>query len=262
MTMCHAPFFFYSTKREFLSFSFKKIGTVFYINKPKDFLNDWEIDNLTDFFNSLEETNNLNTNGDSLQWFRAKKKKLSTKSAYRHLDRSAAMLLSWPWKIIWNVKILHKVACFTWLVASQVVLAQDNLMKRGRELCSGCFFCERETETINHLFIHCKATLKLWLVFFNLRGISWSMLRHTSEALTGWSREGNMSGHKERCKIVLACIWWKIWKERNQRCFGNKSIPFRSLKLNCLITFYFWCNSVLPNKLEDITHYLNSLGGV
>lgn len=77
--MCHAPFFFYSTKREFLSFSFKKIGTVFYINKPKDFLNDWEIDNLTDFFNSLEETNNLNTNGDSLQWFRAKKKEIINK---------------------------------------------------------------------------------------------------------------------------------------------------------------------------------------
>ncbi|KAG5611177.1 hypothetical protein H5410_022458 [Solanum commersonii] len=75
--------------------------------------NDWEIDNLTDFFNSLEQVNSLNTNEDSLQWLKAKNGKFTTKSAYRHLDRPAAMLLSWPWKMIWKVKIPHKVACFT-----------------------------------------------------------------------------------------------------------------------------------------------------
>lgn len=43
--------------------------------QPKDFrrlLNDLEIDNLTDFYYSLEQANNLNTNEDSLQWLRAK----------------------------------------------------------------------------------------------------------------------------------------------------------------------------------------------
>ncbi|WMV49660.1 hypothetical protein MTR67_043045 [Solanum verrucosum] len=144
------------------------------------------------------------------------------------------MLLPWPWKMIWKVKVPHKVACFTWLVARQAVLTQDNLMKRGRQLCSRCFFCEREIETTKHLFIHCRVTEKLWQVFFNLRGINWSMPRHTSEALTCWNREGNMSGHKERWKIVPVCIWWTIWRERNQRCFENKSIPIQSLKLNCL----------------------------
>uniref|UniRef100_A0A0V0GYF8 Putative ovule protein n=1 Tax=Solanum chacoense TaxID=4108 RepID=A0A0V0GYF8_SOLCH len=88
------------------------------------------------------------------------------------------------------------------------------------------------------------------------------MPRHTSEALTRWNREGNLSDHKERWKIVPVCIWWTIWRERNQRCFENKSIPFQSLKLNCLITFFFWCNYVLPKKVEDITQFLDSLGGI
>lgn len=47
--------------------------------------NDWEIDKLTDFFNSLEQANSLNTNKDSLQWLRAKNGKFTTKSGYRHL---------------------------------------------------------------------------------------------------------------------------------------------------------------------------------
>ncbi|WMV24991.1 hypothetical protein MTR67_018376 [Solanum verrucosum] len=130
------------------------------------------------------------------------------------------------------------------------------------ELCSRCFFCEIETETTNHLFLHCRVTQKLWQVFLNLRGISWSMPRHTSDFLACWNREGNTSCHKERWNIVPACIWWTIWKERNQRCFENKSIPFQSLKLNRLITLYFWCNHVLPKEMEAITDFLDSLGGV
>ncbi|WMV22579.1 hypothetical protein MTR67_015964 [Solanum verrucosum] len=33
------------------------------------------------------------------------------------------------------------------------------------------------------------------------------MPRHTSDFLACWNREGNTSGHKERWKIVPACIW-------------------------------------------------------
>ncbi|KAG5570630.1 hypothetical protein H5410_060396 [Solanum commersonii] len=63
-------------------------------------LNDWEIDNLTDFYNSLVQANNLNTNEDRLRWLGAKNWKFTVKSVYRHLDRPAAMLLPWPWKMI------------------------------------------------------------------------------------------------------------------------------------------------------------------
>ncbi|WMV07057.1 hypothetical protein MTR67_000442 [Solanum verrucosum] len=105
------------------------------------------------------------------------------------------------------------MACFTWLVAREAVLTQDNLMKRRRQLCSRCFFCEIETETTNHLFLHCRVTEKLWQVFLNLRGISWSMPRHTLDFLACWNREGNISGHKERWKIVPTCIWWTIGRK-------------------------------------------------
>ncbi|WMV19159.1 hypothetical protein MTR67_012544 [Solanum verrucosum] len=55
-------------------------------------------------------------------------------------------------------------------------------------------------------FCRTRVTEKLWQVFLNLRGISWSMPRHTSDLLACWNREGNTSGHEERWKIVPACI--------------------------------------------------------
>jgi len=132
-------------------------------------------------------------------------------------------------------------------------------MKRGRQLCSRCFFCEAEIEIVSHLFLQCKVTGKLWQWFINLRGIGWAMPRHTSEVLACWNRDGNQSEHKERWKIVPYCIWWTIWKERNQRCFENKNIPFQSIKMNCLATFYFWCIHSVPKDIGEINLFLDSL---
>ncbi|KAG5594760.1 hypothetical protein H5410_035992 [Solanum commersonii] len=112
--------------------------------------------------------------------------------------------------------------------------------------------------TINHLFLHCKDIEKLWKYFINLRGIAWTMPRNTAEVLACWYRDGNQPRHKERWKIVPACIWWIIWSVRNQRCFENRSIPFQSNKMNCLVTFYFWCIHTIPKDPGDITLFLDS----
>ena len=45
---------------------------------------------------------------------------------------------------------------FTWLVVKEAALTQENLMKKGIQMCPRCFFCEQKAETINHLFLHCK----------------------------------------------------------------------------------------------------------
>ncbi|WMV45920.1 hypothetical protein MTR67_039305, partial [Solanum verrucosum] len=82
-----------------------------------------------------------------------------------------------PWKLIWKVKIPYKVSCFTWLLAKQVVLTQENLMKRGIHLSPGYLFCEEKVETITHQFIHCRITFQLWEIFLSMKCLSWVMPR-------------------------------------------------------------------------------------
>lgn len=48
-------------------------------------------------------------------------------------------------------------------------------------------------------------------------------------------------------------------EEEEAEVFENKSIPFPSQKMNCLVTFYFWCIHTLPKELGDITQILDSL---
>lgn len=183
----------------------------------------------------------------------------NAKSAYKEFNQSNNQIGCWPWKMIGKVKIPYKVACFTWLLAREAVLTQDNLLKRGYQLGSRCHLCEAQEETVNHLFLHCRVTDQLWKIFINLRGIQCLMLGRIKEVLTSWKRDGDHSRQKERWKIVPACIWWTIWKERNQRCFEDNHSSIQTLKMSCLMLFYFWCNQEYLEEGECIFDVLDQL---
>lgn len=144
---------------------------------------------------------------------------------------------------------------FTWLVVKEAALTQENLMKRGIHRCPRCFFCEQQAETINHLFLHCKVTRQLWDLFTSLRGIVWTMPGKAEQAIVSWNFEGNGCAEKNRWRIVPAVIWWTIWKERNLRYFENTSSPLHRVKMNCIITFCYWCSFPGPH-LWDSTGYV------
>ncbi|WMV40391.1 hypothetical protein MTR67_033776 [Solanum verrucosum] len=133
-------------------------------------LNDWEVNKIVELLNILGQCKDLNTDEDNLFWNPDEQGRFSVGSTYRSSQRPGTHIGGWPWKMIWKVKIPFKIACFTWLLANQAAFTQHNLMKRGMQICSRCWFCECEVETINHLFLHCRETAKLWQIFINLRG--------------------------------------------------------------------------------------------
>lgn len=107
-------------------------------------LNGWEIDRLTEFFNTLELFTGITTSEDSIKWQGNKQGEFSIRSAYKEFNLFNNQIGCWPWKMIWKVKIPYKVSCFTWLLARGKALTQDNLCKRGHHLCSKCFLWGRK----------------------------------------------------------------------------------------------------------------------
>ncbi|WMV09232.1 hypothetical protein MTR67_002617 [Solanum verrucosum] len=43
-----------------------------------------------------------------------------------------------------------------------------------------------------------------------------------ADTLFSWEEAGAGAGNKERWRIIPSCIWWTIWKERNDRCFEDR----------------------------------------
>ena len=70
---------------------------------------------------------------------------------------------------------------------------------------------------------------------------------------------GHATKKEERWKIVPACIWWTVWKERNRRCFEDKYCNLQELKMNCLALYYFWCKQKILAQTEEIFDVLDYL---
>ncbi|KAE8701958.1 hypothetical protein F3Y22_tig00110503pilonHSYRG00302 [Hibiscus syriacus] len=68
------------------------------------------------------------------------------------------------WKLVWCKFVPPKVLAFVWKVAYQRIPVTSELEKRGvpcidQSLCS---FCNREKETVNHVFCQCDVVWQAW----------------------------------------------------------------------------------------------------
>lgn len=203
-------------------------------------LNDWEIITIATFQETVPQNINLTREGDSLEWKVDSRGVFTVRSAYRDLISTELQEIGWPWRMIWKTKIPYKVNYFTWLLSKEEVLTHENLNRRKLNLCSRCYLCEEQVETVNHLFWHCKWTNQLWQMFIHKRRIKWAKPRRIKDLLRSWNRDGNAMKEEERWKMVPPCIWWTIWKESNQRCFEGKKSNIQKIKIDYLGLYYFW----------------------
>lgn len=93
----------------------------------------------------------------------------------------------------------------------------------------------------------------------NYSWIMWVRPRDTVEVLECWNKYSTHSEHKERWKIVPACIWWIVWKERNQRCFEDNYNSTQKVKMKCLALFYFWRKHEYMEYVESFVDVIGSL---
>ena len=94
----------------------------------RDF-NDWELDQVMDFFSLLFSHTPRGVGVDKSVWRPTRKGIFDSRSFY-HVLR-VTPVLCFPWKCIWGVKAPPRVAFFMWTVAWGRILTCDNLKKRG-----------------------------------------------------------------------------------------------------------------------------------
>lgn len=78
------------------------------------------------------------------------------------------------------------------------------------------------------------------------------MPQSTTEMLKCWNKAGGSARQKKWCKSIPACIWWTVWKERNARCFEDSSSYTDRIKMNCVVSLYFWCKENLIEDAESL----------
>ena len=100
--------------------------------------------------------------------------------------------------------------------------------------------CKCNSETIEHLLLHCPVALELWDMVFGLFGVCWVMPLFVVGLLACW--QGRFGDHRngDIWMVVPHCLMWFIWKVRNSRCFEDKERSMPDLKFLFFRTLLDW----------------------
>ena len=215
----------------------------------------------------LDCLNNVQLNQaleDTRLWLPDSSHTFTSKSAFNKLRETLNSNVFSPFKLIWKSPIPHKIKVFIWLVALGRVNTCDVLQKKRPSSTlypSWCVMCKSETETVDHLFIHCSYASRIWCKILHTSGLYWVVPGSCYRLLSG--QAGYFRGQEK--KIIfnqfLVATLWAIWGERNNRIFQDSSSSVEELWdkicfwvaiwLKNVKTFSSWSFSDLLRTLAD-----------
>jgi len=159
----------------------------------------------------------------------------------------------------WRGKAPGKMLAFSWTLLLDRIQTKVNLAKRrlmGPEDSKRCVFCEREDQSVVHLFLHCDFISKVWLEV--MRWLNFNFITPPNLFIHAfcWSREVRSKILKRGAWLIWHVVVWVVWKTRNNRNFNNKIIGVEEMVdqikalswqwslsrlkiVTCL--FYEWC---------------------
>jgi hypothetical protein len=92
---------------------------------------------------------------------------------------------------------------------------------------------------VDHLLLHCEVASTLWYAFFTCFGLAWVMPRRVVDLLACWWSSGKRRSAAV-WKMVLTCLFWCRWQERNNRCFEDLKRSLEAILSSCFRTLYLW----------------------
>jgi hypothetical protein len=200
------------------------------------------VDVVTALFQKLQSIAIQRENQDKLWWIPSKKGTFKVKDFFKALSRAEGR--GFPWKGVWRTKSPPRAAFFVWSAAIGKILTLDNLRKRQVVVVNRCFMCKKDGESIDHLLLHCKVAHALWCNIFSRLDLSWFMFSSVLDLCACWySSSRNRSAVV--WKMMLICIFWSIWRERNNRCFEDLESSLEEILASLLYSLYSWIAAYL-----------------
>ncbi|XP_026378834.1 uncharacterized protein LOC113273307 [Papaver somniferum] len=193
----------------------------------------WNGEKLAQLFNPTEMTNiksiyiqnNEENNIDTLLWTDHPNGVFSSKSFLKYLQVSRPSMSTGadnnlPWKKFWRIKTIPpRVQMFIWRLVRNRLLALINMDKILHNINVDCRFCNQDVDSVDHLFIQFPFSQVVLLTSPLLWRVEAGGITIIKEVIAEWVLE------KDHDKFKMgACIFWAIWKSRNQAIF-NKLKP-------------------------------------
>ncbi|CAN1262893.1 Putative ribonuclease H protein At1g65750 [Linum perenne] len=159
---------------------------------------------------------------DAIIWPDGKDQRFSVSSFRRFLvaDRFPGDN-SFPSKWIWSSPAPPKVQFFCWLVFRNRIATIDNLQRRGFAIPNRCVLCKMESESVNHIFIHCRFSSQVWSKLSSTLSMLGPLPSSFGDLVLMWKDMNCALGFSAAKKVLLHSFIWHLWLERNDRIFRD-----------------------------------------
>eukprot|EP00253_Pinus_taeda_P036521 PITA_36521 len=162
----------------------------------------------------------LKDNLDSLIWAHGETGDYSPKDGYKFIQsRKGWGEPEWWEKQIWKLKCPAKARLFLWCLLKKKIPSWNILQSRFMYGPGRCPLCKKEEESINHLFLQCLETAKIWREVEKLlnKTFQWGN-GNLEEAWSNWWQHypnGNL-------RNLPPIICWGVWLARNRAIFQDQ----------------------------------------
>ncbi|KAL9426929.1 hypothetical protein AB3S75_033667 [Citrus x aurantiifolia] len=119
------------------------------------------------------------------------------------------------WKHLWRLDVSGKVKNLLWRAANNVLPTADNLRSRKVQVPPLCPVCNASNESVLHTLVDCSFAKSCWIASpVGYAGYLPSFLVWLGYIFSRCS--------KEECDLA-AMICWKLWTQRNDKVWNNRS---------------------------------------
>ncbi|XP_028080046.1 uncharacterized protein LOC114281693 [Camellia sinensis] len=180
-----------------------------------------EVQKLNDFLQNAPRINEEMV--DSCSWVAHPSEEFTVASVWKWMEASQGVDIAVT-RCIWINLAPPKAQFLSWLAWRGRVKCYELLQKVGvlsPNASSLCVFCKSEVETVNHVFIHCHFTWKLWANLVNWWNYKWVSPGSVEGLLLSWPEIKMKKKMLTVWKTLPVAVMWSVWRSRND-CVFNK----------------------------------------
>ncbi|XP_010694468.3 uncharacterized protein LOC104907261 [Beta vulgaris subsp. vulgaris] len=191
---------------------------------------------------------------DEIGWSHSKSGIFTVKTGYWFLNRDDNLHTSNSsfWNQFWKSSIFPKWN-FLWKILNKALPTSDNLAKRKiKGINATCCLCNKETETLEHLFRDCHIVQRIWSCSLGIVASNGTILplQEWIKNFLNWFKK-KKTEEGILMEIDFVATLWGIWIHRNEVIF--KGISFDPGRIMTIINDQSACAGKERNNKERRT---------
>ncbi|KAK2648312.1 hypothetical protein Ddye_015801 [Dipteronia dyeriana] len=163
---------------------------------------------------------------------------------------------SWLDRLPWRGICPPKVEFFTWQLLRGRVPVGDVLRRFGMSVDMDCKLCNNGKESMNHVFLYCIWTWKLWTTCMN----RWNVVFCSNGDNKGWWENwvGMVPATKylRAWEVMFYAVVWTVWESRNQVIFNDKETNVWQAIDIVKFRVAWWFKHLSKGSKETLTYML------